>query len=211
MNMVVPSYLEWEDSMDATNRDLLFNGFKVYLRALEPDDFKISVNWRRDDEIWDMVIGPKYYVSEAYERKWVEEAIFGAPNRFVLAVCLKENDELIGYVHLKNIDWQNRSANFAKLIGKKECWGKGIATEATLLMLYHGFIVLGLERIQARQLRSNFGSIRVEEKCGFKNEGIMRHAVFKNGEYQDLNLMSIIREDFYNLIDQMIADKITNQ
>jgi len=65
-----------------------------------------------------------------------------------------------------------------------------------MLMLYHGFYVLGLERIEARQLCYNKGSIKVHEKCGFKTEGILRKAVFKNGEYRDLNLMSVIREDF---------------
>ncbi len=193
--------------MDKTKRNLLLDDFKIYLRALELDDYKTSIHWRRDDDIWDMVAGPKFYVSEAYERKWVEEAIFGASDKLTLAICLKENDELIGYVYLSAIDWKNKSAEFAKLIGKKECWGKGIATEATLLTLFHGFVVMGLERIQARQLKTNFGSIRVNEKCGFKNEGVMRKAVFKNGEYQDLNLMSIIREDFDELIEQMIAEK----
>lgn len=194
--------------MDKTKRSQLFDDFKVYLRGLELDDYKISIHWRRDDDIWDMVTGPKYYVSEAYERKWVEDRIFGATDKLALAVCLRENDELIGYIYLNGIDWKYRRADFAKLIGKKECWGKGIATEATFLMLYHGFVVLGLERIQATQLKSNYGSIRVNEKCGFKNEGIMRKAVFKNGEYQDLNLMSVIREDFFGLIEKKVADKI---
>jgi len=174
----------------------MFKGFRVYLRALELDDYKNSIKWRRDDEIWDMVVGPKYYVSEAYEKKWVEDAIFKVSNKLVLAVCLKETDKHIGYVYLTNIDMKNRSASFAKLIGEKEYWGKGFAKEATMLMLYHGFYVLGLERIEARQLSHNKASIKVNEKCGFKTEGILRKAVFKNGEYRDLNLMSVIREDF---------------
>ena len=53
----------------------MFKGFRVYLRALEIDDYKISIKWRRDDEIWNMVVGPKYYVSEAMRRNGVEDAI----------------------------------------------------------------------------------------------------------------------------------------
>ena len=60
-----------------------------------------------------------------------------------------------------------------------------------MLMLYHGFYVLGLERIEARQLCYNKGSIKVHENV-VKTEGILRKAVFKNGEYRDLNLMSVI-------------------
>jgi RimJ/RimL family protein N-acetyltransferase len=170
--------------------------FRVYLRALELDDYKTSIKWRSDDEIWNMVVGPKYFVSEAYEKKWVEDAIFNKANGLVLSICLKESDQHIGYVYLHNIDWQNKSAGFAKMIGAKEFWGKGIAQEAILLMIYHAFIVLGLERLEAKQLIINKGSIKANEKCGFKTEGVMRKAVYKNGSYQDLNLMSIIREDF---------------
>lgn len=41
---------------------------KVYLRALEPEDFKVSIEWRKDDEIWSGLSGAKYYVSESYEK-----------------------------------------------------------------------------------------------------------------------------------------------
>lgn len=41
---------------------------RIYLRALEIDDYKISIKWRKDDQIWNMLGGPKYFVSEAYEK-----------------------------------------------------------------------------------------------------------------------------------------------
>ena len=34
---------------------------KVYLRALEQDDYKTSVNWRNDPEILSMLSGQKFY------------------------------------------------------------------------------------------------------------------------------------------------------
>jgi len=54
-------------------------------------------------------------------------------------------------------------------------------------------------RVEARQLLDNKGSIKVNEKCGFKTEGVLREAVFKNGKYQDLNLMSVLKRDFEEL------------
>lgn len=46
----------------------MFENFRVYLRALEPEDYKKSIIWRNDDEIWGMVGGPKHFVSNAYEK-----------------------------------------------------------------------------------------------------------------------------------------------
>jgi RimJ/RimL family protein N-acetyltransferase len=178
----------------------MLGDFRVYLRALEMDDYKTSIKWRQDDEIWRMVLSPRYYVSEEYEKKWVENIIFNSSNRVTLAICMKDADKHIGYVHLTNIDWKNKTSSFGKLIGEKEYWGQGLGREATMLMLYHGFYELGLERIEARQLLNNIGSIKVNEKCGFKTEGVLRKAIYKDGRHQDLNLMSIIREDFDTLI-----------
>ena len=38
---------------------------RVYLRALELDDYKTSIKWRNDDSIWSQLGGVKYFVSES--------------------------------------------------------------------------------------------------------------------------------------------------
>lgn len=64
---------------------------RIFLRALEPDDYKVSINWRKDESIWEMLGGTKYFVSEAYEKKWVEETIFSSKD-VKLAICLIEQE-----------------------------------------------------------------------------------------------------------------------
>ena len=92
---------------------------RVYLRALELDDYKTSIKWRNDDSIWSQLGGVKYFVSEAYEKKWVEEAIFN-PNVIRLAICLKENDLYIGNVYILDINLIDRKGNSHIFIGNKE-------------------------------------------------------------------------------------------
>ena len=169
---------------------------RVYLRALEAEDYRTSHVWRQDPRIWSMVVGRRYFVSSDYEKRWVQDAIADSHDNVRLAICLRENDEYIGNIYLRNIDWFSRSASLAKLIGSKAHWGEGYGTEATLLILRHAFYDLGLERIDARTLVTNLGSIRVNEKCGFRIEGTLRHAAFKDGAYRDLYLMAVLREDF---------------
>ena len=47
--------------------------YRVYLRAFEPEDYKISIKWRNDDEIWQQLGGVKYFVSEAYEKNGLKK------------------------------------------------------------------------------------------------------------------------------------------
>ncbi len=38
---------------------MIIMGSRVYLRALEPDDYKTSIAWRNDDQIWNQLGGGK--------------------------------------------------------------------------------------------------------------------------------------------------------
>ena len=166
---------------------------RVYLRALEPEDYKVSILWRKDEEIWDMLGGTKYFVSEAYEKKWVEDTIFGSKD-VKLAVCLAENDKYIGNVYMTDINEVNRSCTSHVLIGDKDYWGQGFAREALQLAIDYMFNERNIHRIQALVLTSNVASMKMHEKCGYKKEGILHDAVFKNGRYQNQAVLALVRE-----------------
>lgn len=165
---------------------------RVYLRAFEPDDYKTTIKWRKDDVIWDMHGGTKYFVSEAYEKQWIENTIFNSKD-VKLAVCLDENDKHIGNVYMTNINEINRSCVSHVLIGEKEYWGHGYAREALLLAIDYMFNERNIHRIQANVLVSNVASLNMHEKCGYKLEGTLREAVYKNGKYQDQYVLALVK------------------
>lgn len=165
---------------------------RVYLRAFEPDDYKTTIKWRKDDEIWDMLGGTKYFVSEAFEKQWIENTIFNSKD-VKLAVCLVENDKHIGNVYMTNINEINRSCVSHVLIGEKEYWGHGYAREALLLAIDYMFNERNIHRIQANVLVSNVASLKMHEKCGYKLEGTLREAVYKNGKYQDQYVLALVK------------------
>lgn len=171
---------------------------KIYLRALEIDDYKITINWRNDDEIWGMVGGPKYFVSSEYEKNWMIKAI-NNPNELRLGICLKENDLLIGLASMVNVDMINRNGAFSVMIGNKKYWSGGYGTEAIKLLLDHCFNERGMERIWGAILESNIASQKMAIKCGAKKEGVLRKSVYKNGSYHNQVLMAILKDDYLNL------------
>jgi len=176
-----------------------WNAFQVYLRAFELNDCHETIKWRRDDEIWNMAGSPKYFVSTENEKKWIENAIF-LHDQIRLAICLKDNDKLVGVEILKDIDNINRSAQWGYLIGDRSLWGRGIGTEAGLLFLKYVFQERGFNRIWALVNQGNIASKRILEKCGLQKEGHLRESIYKQGMFQNQLLYSILREDFDALL-----------
>ena len=171
---------------------------RVFLRAFEPEDYRTSTAWRNDDESWSKLVGLKYFVSESYEKKWVEDAI--KDNTCIrLAICLTEDRRYIGNVGITKINLTNRSGVSSIFIGDRSCWGKGLGVEAYRQLLEYAFNERGFHRIEARVLEGNLPSLRMHQKCGFKVEGTLRDSVFKNGRWQNLILLSILEDDFRSL------------
>lgn len=171
---------------------------RVYLRALEPEDYLTSYKWRNDHDLMNGVIDLPRFVSKETERKWVltaiEEHETGQAVR--LAICLKENDHHIGYIYLLSIDHQNKSCEVSTLIGERSYLKKGLASEARYLVLKYAFQELGLFRVRASILSINTASRRSGENFGYTYEGTLRKAVYRNGEFHDVLLFSMLRNEF---------------
>lgn len=164
---------------------------KVFLRALELDDYKTSIKWRNDLRIWDMLGGVRYFVSESYEKRWIENAIFNSKD-VRLAICLKENNRYIGNVYMTDINQLERSCTSHILIGEQDCWGKGYGCEALTLATNYMFKERNMHRIQALILESNIQSLKMHQKCGYEVEGLLRDTVFKNGKFQSQYILSLL-------------------
>ncbi|MBE5996811.1 MAG: GNAT family N-acetyltransferase [Lachnospiraceae bacterium] len=72
-------------------------------------------------------------------------------------------------------------------------WGNGIVTDAVSQLVRIGFETFDMHRIFAEVYAPNTASARVLEKNGFIREACLREAVYKNGQYMDLMVYSLLR------------------
>ena len=79
----------------------------------------------------------------------------------------------------------------------RKYWNQGYMSEAVNAMMEFGFREMLLNRIQGKCQVHNIGSARVMEKVGMQLEGILRQQLFVKGEYWDLKIYSILRDDFF--------------
>ena len=88
----------------------------------------------------------------------------------------------IGYV--RGTDIERYSAEIGYWLGEAQ-WGRGIVTEALVLVTNHVFKTENLLRMFALPFSDNAGSARVLEKAGYVREGILKSASVKHGTPRD--------------------------
>jgi len=81
-------------------------------------------------------------------------------------------------------------------IGEKEYWGRGYGTDTMITFLDYLFNELGLHRVYLRVQSYNTRALKCYEKCGFIQEGVLRHHCFTRGKHYDELLMGILRDEF---------------
>ncbi len=111
---------------------------------------------------------------------------------------IKENkDQLIGLASLNQIDHFHQRASWGlKLMSG--IYGKGIGYEIALILLHFGFSNLNLIKIHGDRVSENIGSVKMCSKLGMREEGRLLKHCFQNGEFKDLTLIGILKEEFYN-------------
>ena len=174
-------------------------GDRVRLRAINHDDLQLFVEWLNDPEV---IEGLEQYfpLSIDQEEKWFENMLSSPPEEHPMMIEVKSNDGWlpVGNCGFMKIDWRVRSAEFGIFIGEKQYWSQGFGTEAVQLLMQHGFDTLNLNRVFLRVYETNKRAIRAYEKVGFSHEGRLRKAHFYNGEYMDVLLMSMLRQEWKN-------------
>ena len=103
--------------------------------------------------------------------------------------------EAVGRIGLHHMNYQNKNAAIGYWL-TKEAEGKGVITRSCKKLISFGFHELGLHRIEIKAAVNNLKSQAIPQKLNFKKEGILRGAEFVNGNFLDLALYSMLRDEW---------------
>jgi RimJ/RimL family protein N-acetyltransferase len=168
---------------------------RVRLRPLRRQDASLLYEWITDRSL--MIHNAPYFpVSETDHEAWVEKMMCKRSDLVIFAIEELQTWRAIGTCQLYNMNLIHRSAELQIRIGEQEFQSKGFGSEAVQLLTKFGFNDLNLHRIYLNVFATNERAIRVYEKCGFQNEGILREAAFINGKWLDLKIMALLKSQF---------------
>lgn len=174
-------------------------GRKVKLIAMEEEHIEMLRELANSPDFEKMIVGWSFPISKKDQLKWFENCKNDlSALRYVITT---EEDGPVGAIGLRNIDWKNGTADGGGMrIAKKEIRTRGLATDAWMTLMRYCFEELRLNRVNGSALTYNLASQKVCERVGFKREGIMRQAIYKNGEFHDVIMYGCLRSDYEELI-----------
>ena len=113
-----------------------------------------------------------------------------------LTFMVYDGDVAIGTCAFMNHDPRNRSAELAIVIGNKDYWSKGFGTKIMAQLIDWGFEGMNLNRLFLHVFSFNVRAINLYEKMGFIHEGTKRAALYRMGEYQDVLVYGLLRDEY---------------
>lgn len=174
----------------------IIRGERVFLRAAERSDIANFVRWLSDGETT-AFLSMRSPMSVAMEEKWFDGMVERqGKDQYHFVMCLLEDDRPVGTLSLFAIDYVDGNAGIGISIGEKSLWGQGLGTDAMNAIVDFGFGMLRLERLWLEVYDFNKRARRSYDKSGFTLEGVERHAIFKQGRHIDVQLMSILRDEW---------------
>ena len=120
----------------------------------------------------------------------------GLPSSWV--VTLRDSGTVIGTMGFVWYSSADRSAELGYSFSR-EYWNRGYATQALQAVVDAVFTSLPLNRLEAQHDLRNPASGRVMQKCGFRQEGVLRSRILNKGEFVDVSLYALLRSEWESL------------
>jgi [ribosomal protein S5]-alanine N-acetyltransferase len=182
-------------STDWRERLPVLSGQGVTLRELRASDAMSLFTMLTTEEV-SRFISPPPTTVEGFERfiAWTRLQR-SAGSSACFAVTLDGTDTAIGVFQLRELERGCGTAEWGFAIASPY-WGTGVFQKGAELIVRFAFEEVGVHRLEARAAVKNGRGNGALRKIGAMQEGLLRKSFYKNGEYLDQVLWTILDEDW---------------
>ncbi len=173
----------------------MLEGKNVSLRVAERDDADTLGKWLSDSGFSGDFQHFPYQIPGAHlERRITDHSLYGA--EWVDFIISDTDGEDVGwiahYTAAPNFGWVEIGVAI-----HPNHRNKGHASEAVQVLTDYLFLSRDLNRVQAVADKNNVASLRVFERSGFRQEGVLRKSLWsRDGIWEDGVILSILREEW---------------
>ena len=177
----------------------MYSGQNVLLRGLELSDVpELMKHWNNTEVKKFLNSFTPHSIQE--EEEFIKHTwkIRKEGKAHVFAIVSKENDLYIGNIDISIVDSNSRRGVIGIAIFNQSYWNRGFGTEALNLIINFAFKTLNLHSVELQVFSNNLRAKHCYEKCGFKESGLRREAIYVEGSYFDSILMDITKKEWIN-------------
>jgi len=140
----------------------------IRLRLLEESDLPMTLSWRNQDHIRKGFINSEV-ITQKQHQSWYAR-YRECENDFLFII---EKIEIlpkpIGQISLYHLDWEQGKGEYGRLlIGERAALHRGLAKQATQLLLNYAFAQLRMKEIELVVVSENIAAISLYKSCGFR-------------------------------------------
>ena len=182
---------------------------RLILRDYKDTDAADLVEGLNNIEVAKWMSGVPFPYTEEDAKSFIETAKNNDKNsKISLAIVLKENNKVIGGTEITIINKEYGIAGGGIWLNEKY-QKNGYGTEAFSAKIKYCFEELGVRRIENGYYSGNEKSKKMQEKLGYKNEGIRRKRTLclATNEYVDECITGLLKEEFIEWEDKKERDK----
>lgn len=169
---------------------LILNSFKI-------EEAQLVAKMAGDIRVVEMTASIPYPYETQMAIDWIRghEKQREEHDNHIFAIRLRDSLELIGCINI-GFNGKHDRGYIGYWVGF-DYWSKGYCTEALKEIIKYGFSFDNVNKIWAEHKTMNVPSGKVMEKARMTHEGIMRrHYKQNDGEYLDMSVKSILREEY---------------
>lgn len=180
----------------------MIKGTRIQLRPMGDDDLSLFKKWAQNKEsLW----GPfqRFQIDHIPDliKVYKQKGLLSRESGILLIESL-EDQQVIGFVRytlnaLPDAAYPHPEIGFG--ISDLKSRNKGFGKEAVGLLVDYLFSSYNTERLTAFTDVENNPSKKLLERIGFQSEGVLRRAYFRGGNWHDMTIYGLLREDWKEL------------
>lgn len=168
-------------------------GDLVTLRPVGEDDLSFLASLRDGPAATGVHEWHGWSDPQRLRRQWTENGLLGENGGSLVVL---HGADRVGHVSWRTVITGPSSSGWSLGIGlAAEFRGRGYGTEAQRLMVRYLFAHTQVNRIEATTEITNVAEQRALEKAGFTREGILRGTAFRQGQWHDQMIYSVLRAE----------------
>jgi len=168
---------------------------KYSCRKLEAADLENVMRWRMSPHVTKfMNTDPVLTLDE--QMRWFEKLIAAGEYYYWM---IEVDGISCGVINLSDIDRTNKRCTWGYYVAEKKLRSFDFAVSLEMSLYDYVFDQMGLNKVTGESFCLNTVAIKMHELCGCKTEGVLRQHVFKNEQYYDVCVQSMLAEEWRNL------------